>query len=159
EHVRLDVLHDRRCARGPRVGRPRVADDHGRAARARTLRRRPHRGGSGLRALLAFRRRAVARALRHGVPPVIVRLPAVAPLAVFLALAPAAGEALATLIAAAFGDRPVNRAVPSLLLVPFAVATGIGATLLVAYRRSTADDRARREKLDTTPHRLSKETT
>ena len=75
------------------------------------------------------------------------------------ALVPASAEACATCIASAYGDRTFNWAFLSLLLVPFAVATGIGATLLVAYRRSTADDRARREKLDTTPHRLSKETT
>jgi len=89
---------------------------------------------------------------------VIVRLPTIAPLAVLTALAPSAAEACATCIASAYGDRTFNWAFLSLVLVPFAVAAGIGATLLVAYRRRTAEFRARGEP-DVTPHRLSKETT
>ena len=89
----------------------------------------------------------------------IARAAPIAPLAVLAALVPAVAEACATCIASAYGDRTFNWAILSLLLVPFAVATGIGATLLVAYRRSAAEFPPRREEPDTTPHRLSKETT
>jgi hypothetical protein len=90
---------------------------------------------------------------------VIARRAVIAPLAVFTALAPAAAEACATCIASAYGDRTFNWAFLSLILVPFAVATGIGATLLVAYRRSATEFPTRREEPDTAAHRLSKETT
>src|SRR5690242_10107682 len=90
EHVRRHVLHPRRRPRRPRPGRAGVADGLRRAAGLWPLRRDASRGAAGLRALLALRGRAVAGALRDGVPPVMA-LRAMLPLA-SLMLAPAAAE-------------------------------------------------------------------
>jgi hypothetical protein len=73
-----------------------------------------------------------------------------------LMLAPAAAEACATCIASAYGDRTFNWAFLSMLVVPFVIAAGIGAVLLVSYRRGA---RALHDQRPDTPHLLPKETT
>ncbi len=76
-----------------------------------------------------------------------------------LALAPAVAEACATCISSAYGDRTFNWAFLSLLLVPFAIAGGIGLVLFFSYRRGVTPASTLADGSPTPPHLLSKETT